>query len=582
MAAIEWDRLTQPQFDRIVEALMLKENADLHDDAFAVNGRGGDRGIDISIRRGGHLAIYQLKYFPEGFSGGFAKSRREQIKQSFDTGVKNKPDEWWLVVPNTVTTLERKFATGLTKTRKPKIQILDRPMLDHLAAAHPDIVDYFERDQLLHAAEAYNQERALLIDREDLIARVAALGQRGETLHPDWRLDFMKDGDIIGTKLVAKHRFAAERTPITLKLDAKFGAEQEALRQDFERLLTYGLSKEISLPPSVVSRFTVDGPEFIAHTSEQVELTFVPNTPETVGRPFAISFVADGGKVEASFLGETVWTGSATLGITVQARFFDSIQIEFLLPHDKTNPGRLNVELDFAGGDPSSVVRAVAVLEKLESSHAIALEFDGQSLARLAPSAPGRPLFGDERSEIAAHKEIAGDLEYVQRETSRYFAYPAEVDIVDRAYLRCLRLMLEGRCVVLPGLNQFTPKLNGNDGESARKLLSGESMSLIVEQEDFGLEVFGHQIYVGEARLYAPQVAAVDGQLALEALESGRAKGHELTIRCDDGYGIWAFVPSRYIAESDDRLRPISLGLAGVPDAPDIGRAQTPATNDIA
>ncbi|MET0837301.1 MAG: hypothetical protein ABWY19_00865 [Marmoricola sp.] len=67
MSAIAWTRLTQPEFDRLVEALFMAEHKDIPRDTFVVTGRGGDKGIGIHIRRDGRLIIVQLKSFPKGF-----------------------------------------------------------------------------------------------------------------------------------------------------------------------------------------------------------------------------------------------------------------------------------------------------------------------------------------------------------------------------------------------------------------------------------------------------------------------------------------------------------------------------------
>ncbi|MFE9322648.1 hypothetical protein ACIHDR_23680 [Nocardia sp. NPDC052278] len=39
------------------------------DSVIAVNGRGGDGGIDLEVRQGVRVRIFQLKYLPEAFSG---------------------------------------------------------------------------------------------------------------------------------------------------------------------------------------------------------------------------------------------------------------------------------------------------------------------------------------------------------------------------------------------------------------------------------------------------------------------------------------------------------------------------------
>jgi hypothetical protein len=113
LASIDWSRLpNQPEFDRVVESFFVLDNADLNGDAYAVNGRGGDAGIDIHIRREGRLIIAQLKFFPEGFSGGFAKTRKGQIRDSFKSALVHDPDEWCLVVPTTLTNEERSTCWG--------------------------------------------------------------------------------------------------------------------------------------------------------------------------------------------------------------------------------------------------------------------------------------------------------------------------------------------------------------------------------------------------------------------------------------------------------------------------------------
>jgi len=91
---IQWHQLTQPEYDERVEALferMYERDPDRRIEV--VDGRGGDGGHDIDIYYGDILEeIVQMKYFPEGFSGGHAKSRRSQIKDSFVAAMKDKPE----------------------------------------------------------------------------------------------------------------------------------------------------------------------------------------------------------------------------------------------------------------------------------------------------------------------------------------------------------------------------------------------------------------------------------------------------------------------------------------------------------
>jgi hypothetical protein len=579
VSAIDWALLSQPEFDRVVEALFLAENKDLPKDAFAVNGRGGDKGIDIQIRRGGKFVIVQLKCFPEGLSGGFAKVRRAEIRDSFKTALQHDPDEWWLVVPTTPTEDERAYVEGLgvrnaPERTAPSIVIFDRPKLDGLASAHPDLVTYFKRDELREAAKDYNAEQALIIDKDNVLARVAALAKQTDTLHPDWKLDFFADGDLVGTKLVAKHPHAAERSPVTLTLNTVFGADHEELRESFDRAFSFGTPGRIDLPASVVANFVVDGPEFLAERNENVAVSWWPANPNQDSLPVTLVFHSDRDVPIASFSGQTTWRGSASRGASLHARFCDTVTLEFLLPFDTTEQVSMKVKIDLSGASPADVIAGVSLLERLEAAHSVAIKLDEKALAQLITSGEGRSPFGTSRDDILTHRDIASDLTVIQAATSRHFPYPEMVDYEDLVYIRCLRLLLEGNCIVLPGQRKVTPKLNGEDGARIRQLLSGNAMSLVVELENYGLNVLGHDIFVGPARVYAPQVCAVDPEPALAALDDGTAEGHAVTIRASDGYGFWVFLPERYVGAPDDKLRPVGLGIEGFTDAPDVARAQ--------
>jgi hypothetical protein len=577
VSSIEWFRLSQPEFDRIVESLFMEENRDIRKDAFVVNGRGGDQGIDMHIRRDGRLIIVQLKCFPEGFSGGFSKVRRAEIRESFKTALQHDPDEWWLLVPTTVTADERKYVMGLLERNakgrsKPDIVIFDRPKLDAVASKHPALVTYFKRDELREAAKDFNAEQALLIDKDDVLARVAALAKQSETLDPDWRLGFFADGDIVGTTLVAKHPHAAEKSPVSLTLNTTFGADHDELRKSFDQAFSFGTPGRVDLPAAVVSRFVVDGPAFLAETSENVAVSFWTEKSEQDSLPVSMVFYSDGDLPVASYSGKTTWRNTGDKGASLYATFHDTVSLQVLLPFDISEQVRVSVKVELAGSAPADVVAGVGLLEQLEGARAVAIELDGKKLARLLTAGPVNP-FGENRDEILTHRDIAADLVVIQNATSRHFPYPEEVDYEELVYIRCLRLLLEGQCIVLPAHREVTPRLNGKNGGHIRTLLSGEYQSLLIDMENFGHKILGHDIFVGPARIYAPQVYAVDPEPVLAALEAGTAEVLPATLRARDGYGFWIFLPERYVYGLDDRLRPVGLGIDGYIDAPDVARA---------
>jgi hypothetical protein len=572
LSAIEWKLLDQPAFDRVVEALFLAENRDLPQDAYAVNGRGGDDGIDIHIRRDGRLTILQLKCFPEGFSGGFAATRRAQTRDSFKTALQHKPDEWLLVVPATLTQGERHYVEGLPgrqrpKLTKPDIVVVGQPELDRLASQHPDLVTYFKRDELREAAKDFSAEQALLLSKDDVLTRVAALAKQNDTLHPDWRLEFFTKGDIVGTTLVAKHPHAVERSPVTFTLNTAFGPDHEDLRKSFDRAISFGTPGRIDLPASVVTSFVVDGPEFLADRSENVEITWWAENTNQESVPVSLVFYDDRDKPTASFYGKTTWRNSAANGGSLNVLFHETVTLEFQLPFDTAEQVSMTVKIALSGAAPADVVAGVNLLGRLAEVPAFGIELDGKQLARVLRAEPGGSPFGENRDEILRHRDVAADLVVIQDATHRRFPYPEQVDFEDLVYIRCLRLLLEGKCVVLPGHRQVTPRLNGEDGDHVGQLLSGDYMSLLFDTENYGQSILGHDVYVGHARFYAPQVQAVDPEPALAALDAGTAEGYELTVRTRDDYGFWAFLPERYVDAPDDKRRPVGLGIEGYVDA---------------
>lgn len=412
-----------------------------------------------------------------------------------------------------------------------------------------------------------------MVDQADVLTRVAALAKQSDTLHPDWRFDLFTQGDIVGTVLVAKHPHAAERSPINITMGAKFTTGQDELRRKFDRVIGFGTPERLDLPATVVTNFAVDGPEFIKHSGDDVEVTFLPVESESVGKSFAVEMHDQNRKVTATYTGKTLWTGGAHLGVSLKAEFYNVAALEFLLPFEKADGVSVTASVNLAGREPADIVKAVSMLERIDSEHGAKLIFDGDRVASLLLDSQGKSMLGEHRDDILLHKDIAADLVYVQEQTEQYFAYPEEVSVADRIYLRVLRRLLEGRCVVLPDKNQVSATLSSEGSEDARLILGGEAVSLLIDQENFGVEVFGQNFFLGHCRIYAPKVRAVGANGLLKSLGDGDAVGRQVTLRTDENTGFWAFSMERVIEDFDGGARPSSLGLADYPDAPDVAAA---------
>jgi hypothetical protein len=355
-------------------------------------------------------------------------------------------------------------------------------------------------------------------------------------------------------------------------MSAEFGPEHEELKENFENFMAYGTPERLDLPDSVVKEFTVEGPPAFAKTTEGGEVSFIPDPKKHTPRPFTLAFYSEGRRI-ASFPGTTTWVGAAQLGGSIRVNFYNALNLDLQLPFDRTAPVNMKLNLSFGGREPSEVVRAVTLLEHLQVGYAPAFELEGDEIARMLAAAPGQSAFGDDLPEILEHKSIAEDLIFVQQQTSLYFRYPIAIPGHDRLYLRCMRLLLEGKCIVTPDYREFNQVLSGQDGEALRTLLTGGPLPMRIQSEGFGFEIFGHEIELGEVAMYAPQMSVVDPAPIIEALGNGTAEGIPLTLQCVDGYGVWAFLPDRHQADPDGKVRPVSLGLEGIADPPDIARA---------
>ncbi|KFF98199.1 hypothetical protein IQ62_26370 [Streptomyces scabiei] len=186
--AVEWERVGQPGFDRIVEAVVhrvYEASARVE----AVNGRGGDDGIDIKVIDGSRVRVFQLKYYLDGFPTGSFKGRRKSIRESFARAMRQGPQEWVLVVPCVLTAAEREFVLSLGAGQAVQVEVWDRAKLDDLLSVHPDVEASFTRDQPSSAHSAALAHLACHARADTLPGhlRTCQCRERGCSWHPRHR-----------------------------------------------------------------------------------------------------------------------------------------------------------------------------------------------------------------------------------------------------------------------------------------------------------------------------------------------------------------------------------------------------------
>ncbi|MFD8916077.1 hypothetical protein [Streptomyces sp. NPDC059575] len=555
--AVEWDRVGQPGFDRIVESLVQRrydETARVE----AVSGRGGDGGIDIKVTQGSRLRIFQLKYYPDGFPAAGFKGRRPSIRKSFERAMRHAPWEWALVVPCTLSPGERDFVMSLAADQAVRVEVWDRAKLDCLMAAHPDLEASFKRDHLREAARDYNQERALLLGGlPDLNARVAALGKQVDGLDDHWTLDFAREGDTVVHTLRAKHPRAHEVSPVQVTFTPK-GPLPPEVADSVRRGLGFGLPESVVLSPEVVDELTVTGPEWMAGTYRTIEVRWQP--AEAVRPPeVAVEVVfLNGRQVLATYAGTISHLGRGSIGWSVSVDLGGG-SLTLLLP--ETSDAAATLEFDFAMERllPAAALRMLSVHRRL----AAGVSFEIRSSAGLLGQGtmPPRPdEAGDDLAEVLGFVE---DWEVVQRHCEQHFPVPLQMRADERLALRMTRLIIEGHTVV----SLFTPTahatLNGEDNPTLRALLEGEPHQIMGVNENLTVTLAGRQFPLGPAWLFHPHVSADmgDARRAVTALNAGRGDGEQVCLRPANGE-YFRLVLQRS-ADGMDRP-PAPLGLPGL------------------
>ncbi|MGF6881721.1 hypothetical protein ABH933_001232 [Nocardia sp. GP40] len=524
---IDWDTIGQERFDRLVEALINRRYDT--DEVTAVNGRGGDGGIDLDVRQGDRVSIFQLKYFPEGFSGGFIK-RRGQITRSYKKMLGEKPDEWVLVVPNNLTPPERKFVDGLGKgSATPRRRVIDRKELDALLIEFPDIDRWFQRDpstELRSNAEIFNREVDSLLRPDDLGDRVRALGELSDTVDPDWTYDFHRDGDIVSEIMRPKHHRAQIVSPIHINLRGQFGPQHAELFERFQRRFRFGTAETVELPAETVDSVEVTGPEHIARQFGSSTVIIDPgdSTAPGVGRMMEVRFFDEHGNVLATDEGRITHLGLGTHGFSLDAAFYGdhlSVRITFPVgpgPHQIPTTAHASYKLD--GARPRTVADVLRLARLLYTAFKMEVVIEDNLLLSVTNQS------GNEVDcDALILEEFAADLDIVQQRCGKYFALPDTISALDRIEVRVARILIEGGIVAAPRAHAVTITLSGTDSPELRASMTAREVPVLIGSEDYAVSLAGRTLSIGPVWLFHRAAAAVNPAAAIAALEVGEAAG---------------------------------------------------------
>lgn len=539
---LNWRTMSEDEFNRIAEALIRRSVMEDSPgvDVKALDGRGGDGGIDLdaTVERTGQLvSIYQLKFFPEGFSGEWSRARKPQIQKSFNSALTHEPPVWHLVVPRNLTPKERTFVRSLQeKRRRPMTRYLGAAELDHLLVRYPDIDEWAQRDPLRTALGITGRSTAALSKPGDLGREVMELAHRIRPRSDYWDIDFSRTGDLFTETLIAKRPDADEREPLSLSITTDF-TEHPELRSAFRRSMQLGLTEPLVLPDEVVKEFEQHGPEWFAGKRGPGRLEFHPS-PTVFNGPSFVKLLGPNDRVLAQRNGVRTSFTSGTHGGQLTIDLGDHLVFTFVMKNENRGRGDVEITSDVSGLSGAAAKRALRFLTDLSNAEKIVYSVDGRSSTAVVQAGEMLP--------DAFQVELADDLATIEEVLNVELRYPASIDtLVDRIWVRVIRHILEGKVSLVPGASGMNFILNGELDPGLEGLLEAGG-AVRQSKEIWETELLGQAVTLDDVSLLMPSVTVEGGGAHLEALRAGTGEDRKVSLVPSDGVaGILIWSPTR-------------------------------------
>jgi hypothetical protein len=472
-----------------------------------LNGRGGDGGVDVGVSfADGSLNIYQLKYFPEGMSGGFGK-RRNQVRDSWSS-IKNRADliEWILVVPCELTAKEYEFVRGLDNPQNIEIRVWALADLDQRLALHPDIARYAERTEaFLNDARVLDQEKAQLLEPiANLHERVSRLGQLGAEANPNWAFDFeSKNGQPI-VHLRPKSPEAAQEDPITLSVRGITERGSETLEQ-IERVIGFGVDEGLHIEKGL-QEVVLTGPSFLPPSSGAESFTMQPVTsiPEgLVGTPVSLLLVDENGSRIGTHVGITEHFGNGFKGFSWRIYCYLSLRVTLFGSFDpEVEVPDFGVVMDSGGANASNFRDSIRFLLDISRTRKILVVVAGKPAGTWV--SPGLQVGSVE--DMQELIDFAEDLIAIEALANTRFIFPDSISQRDPVLARMVRSLLEGCVTAVPMIVGGTEVVATHAVEQFITLSNAGSKDFRLSMSDFRVNLFGVDISIGSVEMWHPFV----------------------------------------------------------------------------
>lgn len=582
---LDWNALGQERFDRVTASLIRRHHADassITEKVIVPDARGGDRGIDMLVMDGAKKWLYQQKYFPEGFSGGYRETRRRQIQRSFDQAMRldPRPDVWVLVVPRNLTPHEQDFLTKLPQRVSddptPEIQWVGQAELDDLIARHPDVEEYALRDAAslaLKRAGGSFPPNSIITSVEEYTRRMGDLNASTDNLDPDWTPRFFVDSaGKPALTVVPKHN---NPRPIEFVLRVPIEDMSPDNRKQWERVLGYGMSGEVRVQTRPGGSFYRQAPQFLidSHDPDQSHeyriMKAAANPPPLVGRRVELRLEMPDHAVVTELLTVTA-ASQGFFGVRVELEASKCCSLELLVPMQDPPGGAerklsLTFHIDPDNSLPHEVLEAfdlrATFVACVKASLNIPIVIMGRITDNIVMDGPGGVATNEDTvHDHEDYRLFLEDLVIVQRHTRQKFIPPMQISEYERTVVRFLRLLLEGNVVPIPRLCSIGVNLDPNRLATNKSISRGEGFSALIPHETFSIQLWGRELQVpGRVNTYHPAAH-------LEPADnSGTRVKDDNTARIAPING-GCFVAYRPDHVQMDNLIPVPWGLRGIPE----------------
>lgn len=481
--AVTWSRLDRPTFERISELLIYREHPDQM--VQVIDGRGGDGGKDVEVTfDDGRVIVYQLKFFPEGFTGPW-KDRRSQIRRSFDKVAGLGLFRWVLFSPNKFQPSEWAFVNDLSK-RLPegsatRVMAWDQAGLDSRLSRNTDLVDYLQRgDDLERLAVLFQVERAAMLNPgEDLPARLTDLGGVVDSVDPWWTLDFARSGSTTAMALRAKDPRAHIESPVGISFTT-LSAEDSTMAAAMDRVFGYGVRETLHLTRDQFTNFTVTGTRLLDGFDPDA-LRLIASEGRTEHVPCLLNARDSDDQLRRQFRGSLVHVGFGSKGTSIEISFYDTLSLTFHI--DTKQREGTSISTDYTrranpAASPRDIEATAALSAELCTATTI-FELTTPASVRLLrfglSAGATQSGFVEKQHQL---RQFAEDFIRVTDDLHLDLPLPKQCTPMQRALLRVARLVTDGKVTTYPAQAFRITRTKKDSSDEVLDLFDGQPQPL--------------------------------------------------------------------------------------------------------